>query len=75
MIIKNSNIRRSIFENRYVIFVIIFAIILALYLIRLLNANAKEKLSVKNSETQNTIVETQRRDTSSQSVITQTEVA
>ncbi len=75
MIIKNSNIRRSIFENRYVIFVIIFAIILALYLIRLLNANAKEKLSVKNSETQNTIVETQRRDTSSQAVITQTEVA
>jgi hypothetical protein len=43
MIIKNSNTRRSLYENRYVIFVIMFVIILFLALIRTLNTNLQEK--------------------------------
>lgn len=74
MIIKNSNIRRSIVENRYVIFVIILGIILAFLVIRILNANAKEKFEQKKSETQNTMIVQEKKDTSSQAVITQTEV-
>ena len=73
MIIKNSNIRRSIYENRYVIFVVIFAIILALYLIRFLNENAKEKLKPKN-EIQNVAVTQPKVDTSTKPVISGTEV-
>ena len=73
MIIKNSNIRRSIVENRYVIFVVIFAIILALYLIRFLNENAKEKLKPKN-EIQNVAVTQPKVDTSTKPVISGTEV-
>lgn len=42
MIIKNSNTRRSLYNNRYVIFVIIFAIIFFLYLIRTLNTNLQD---------------------------------
>lgn len=56
MIIKNSNIRRNIFENRYVIFAIIIAIILALSIIRLLNENAKEKFREKENQIQNTTI-------------------
>lgn len=73
MIIKNSNIRRSIFENRYVIFVIIFGIILTLYIIQLLNANAKEKMEQKNNEIQNTV--TQKVDKSSQPIISGEDVS
>lgn len=56
MIIKNSNIRRSIFENRYVIFVLIIAIILFLTVKQLLNESAKEKFSQKENQIQNTTI-------------------
>lgn len=55
MIIKNSNLRRGIFENRYKILAIIVAIILVLCLIRALNEIAKQ--SIKEKDTKNTIVE------------------
>lgn len=51
MIIKNSNLRRTLFENRYKILVIIIAIILALCLIRILNEVAKQKLASNSSNT------------------------
>lgn len=44
MIIKNSNLRRILFVNRYKILAIIIAIILCLYLIQVMNENAKEKM-------------------------------
>lgn len=74
MIIKNSNIRRSIFENRYVIFVVIFGIILALYLIRVLNEDAKERLKPQNNEIQNTVITQPKEDTSNKPIISGTEV-
>ncbi len=43
MIIKNSNVRRGLFDNRYLILGIIIAIILILMVIRILNNWAKEK--------------------------------
>lgn len=67
MIIKNSNIRRILFEARYVIFMIIFGIILVLYLIQVLNENAKEKLKPSQNVVENTVVQTV--DKSSQTVI------
>lgn len=55
MIIKNSNLRRSITENRYKILAIIVAIILILCLIRTLNEFAKNSNKGKN----NNIIESQ----------------
>lgn len=52
MIIKNSNLRRVIFENRYKILAIIVAIILVLCLIRALNELAKQQAKKKNTSTQ-----------------------
>lgn len=72
MIIKNSNIRRSIFESRYVIFAVIFAIVLVLYLIQMLNNNIKQENAMQNNQIQNTIVD--REDTTSKPVITGNEV-
>ncbi len=53
MIIKNSNLRRNIFENRYKILAIIVAIILVLCLIRVLNDYAKELNKKQNVNTIN----------------------
>ena len=53
MIIKNSNIRRNLFSNRYVIFMIIFAIILVFCVIQVINNFAKEQLKQKNANIQN----------------------
>lgn len=72
MIIKNSNIRRSIFESRYVIFAVIFAIVLVLYLIQMLNNNIKQENALQNNQIQNTIVD--KEDTTSKPVITGNEV-
>ncbi len=74
MIIKNSNIRRSIFENRYVIFIIIFAIILALYFIRILNENARQKNIAKNNEIQNTVIEESEKEISGNPIISEREI-
>lgn len=52
MIIKNSNIRRSIVENRYVIFVIIFVIILILSLLQTIKKQEKTNVVVQNRENQ-----------------------
>lgn len=52
MIIKNSNIRRSLFSNRYVIFMIVFAVILVLCIIQVINNFTKEQLEQKNTNTQ-----------------------
>lgn len=57
MIIKNSNIRRMLVDNRYRIGIIIIAIILALYLIQVMNNASKEKFKEKANTIQNTIVE------------------
>lgn len=56
MIIKNSNLRRDIFENRYKILAIIVAIILVLCIIRTLNEMAKEsnKKQTQNTQQMNT---------------------
>lgn len=54
MIIKNSNLRRSIFENRYKILAIIVAIILVLCLIKALNEFAKGSNNTKNENVTNT---------------------
>lgn len=51
MIIKNSNLRRNITENRYKILAIIVAIILILCLIRMLNEFAKGTNQKKNENT------------------------
>lgn len=51
MIIKNSNLRRSITENRYKILAIIVAIILILCLIQALNQFAKTSNKKKNENT------------------------
>ena len=48
MIIKNSNLRRSITQNRYKILGIIVAIILVLCLIKTLNELAKASNQNKN---------------------------
>lgn len=58
MIIKNSNLRRMLVENRYVILVIIVGIILFLSLINVVNNFVKEntKLQAENSTNTNTIV-------------------
>lgn len=58
MIIKNSNLRRNLFENRYKILAIIVAIILVLCLIKTFNEMAKNvlqqsKTNVNYSETSN----------------------
>lgn len=74
MIIKNSNIRRSIFEGRYVIFAVIFAIVLVLYLIQMLNNSSKEESTLQNNQIQNTVIE-QIKDTSARPVITGNEVS
>lgn len=74
MIIKNSNVRRTLFENRYVIFVIIFAIILVLYLVQVLNEGAKQKLQSSNNEIQNTVTGAEKVDKSSQTVISGNDV-
>ncbi len=55
MIIKNSNLRRMIVENRYVILVIIIGIILFLSLINIINNLIKENTKQKLSQVQNTI--------------------
>lgn len=54
MIIKNSNLRKSITENRYKILAIIVAIILILCLIRMLNEFAKSANQKKNENIINT---------------------
>lgn len=54
MIIKNSNIRRIIVQNRYVILVIIVGIILFLSLINVVNSFIKEGPKEKTLQTQNT---------------------
>lgn len=69
MIIKNSNIRRSLFNNRYVIFIIIFVIILLLYFIQVLNNNTKEKFEAENNKIQNTVSYTPKEDESSKATI------
>lgn len=53
MIIKNSNIRRMLFDNRYRIFMIIIAIILIFSIIRVLNSEAKKELEQKLVNAQN----------------------
>lgn len=55
MIIKNSNLRRMIVENRYVILVIIVGIILFLSLINIINNLIKENTKQKLSQVENTI--------------------
>jgi hypothetical protein len=70
MIIKNSNTRRNLFENRYVIFVIIFAIILILSLIRLLNTNTKEKTQETSNSVQSNTVIQQQTSSESTSILT-----
>lgn len=72
MIIKNSNIRRNIFESRYVIFAVIFAIVLVLYIIQMINNNIKQEALSQNNNIENT--QTTKQDTSSQAVITGNEV-
>lgn len=52
MIIKNSNIRRSIVENRYVIFVVIFAIILVLSLLQTIKKQEQTNLVKENQNKQ-----------------------
>ena len=54
MIIKNSNLRTSLFENRYKILGIIIAIILVLFVIRFLNEMVKKnnQEAVKNNANQ-----------------------
>lgn len=54
MIIKNSNLRRNLFENRYKILGIIIAIILVLCVIRVLNGMAKQS-NEDNRTNQNTL--------------------
>ena len=54
MIIKNSNLRRNIFQNRYKILAIIVAIILVLCLIHNLNEFAKSANKTKNENTNST---------------------
>lgn len=71
MIIKNSNIRRNIFESRYVIFAIIFAIVLVLYLIQMVNNNIKQENTLQNNQMQNTV---EQKDPTSKPVITGNEV-
>lgn len=68
MIIKNSNIRRIIFENRYVIFIIIFGIILVLSLINTLNENVKKESKSKLNQIQNT-TSIQKNESSTQTAI------
>lgn len=50
MIIKNSNLRRQIFSNRYKILGIIVAIILIFALIQLLNQTAQVKLNTEQDQ-------------------------
>jgi hypothetical protein len=69
MIIKNSNTRRNLFENRYAILVVIFAIILAFFVIKQLNENSKEKLQVNTNSVQNNTT-TQQVSTTNTSVLT-----
>lgn len=57
MIIKNSNLRRELFSNRYKILMIIVAIILTFLLIRFMNQVAKNKLQQEANEAQNYIPE------------------
>lgn len=56
MIIKNSNLRQNLFKSRYKILAIIFAIILILCVIRLLNNLAKEQN--RNNDNTQTKVQT-----------------
>lgn len=56
MIIKNSNIRRSIVENRYVIFVVIFAIILVFSLLQTIKK--QEQANVVNQSPKNQVQNT-----------------
>lgn len=51
MIIKNSNLRRDIFENRYKILAIIVAIILILCIIQALNEMAKQSMNTPKTDT------------------------
>ena len=58
MIIKNSNLRRNLFGNRYKILAVIIAIILILAVIHVLNERAKNELesshtNIKESTTYN----------------------
>lgn len=70
MIIKNSNIRRNLFENRYVIFAVIVAIILVLSLIQFFNKNAKESATIKANEAQNIVNIANRNNNNSSGTIT-----
>ena len=54
MIIKNSNLRKMLVENRYVIIVIIVGIILFLSLVNVVNSYIKENRKQKLSQAQNT---------------------
>lgn len=54
MIIKNSNLRKMLVENRYVILVIIVGIILFLSVINVINNFIKENTKEKLSQDQNT---------------------
>lgn len=54
MIIKNSNLRKMLVENRYVILVIIVGIILFLSFINVINNFIKENTKEKLSQVQNT---------------------
>lgn len=74
MILKNSNIRRKIVENRYVIFVVIFAIILILYLIQVLNQAAKEQSVPNDNQIQNEVVNPSKTDTSSKTILSNKQV-
>lgn len=69
MIIKNSNIRRNLFENRYVIFAIIFAIILVFCIIQVMNNFAKEQLKQENMDIQNVTQNVETTHNISQTVI------
>ncbi len=74
MIIKNSNIRRSIFKNRYVIFAVIIAIILFLTVKQLLNENAKEKFRQKENQIQNTTITSLQEERLEKPVISNVEI-
>ena len=54
MIIKNSNLRKNLFDDRYKILAIVVAIILVLCLIRVLNGMAKNMLQQSNTKTNTT---------------------
>lgn len=69
MIIRNSNIRRIIVENRYVILVIIVGIILFISLLNVVKDVIKQNSEEKLSEAQNTINTTESEKYNNQPII------